>query len=110
MGVQINQCPQRIKVKRERATFATGIESKLFIIENERGDKIPIRYVQMTVEVTTAYGDTVTFTKSNRSRNFGDSREKKAISEQEVKSELARLLDTKEDAEAAFQVLDSEGL
>lgn len=52
----------------------------------------PMRLSKKQIVVTTAYGETVSFSISNRSKSFTDSRQKKKIESHELKSELTRLL------------------
>ena len=84
------------------ATHSSYFERKRFFAENEDGDKFPIVFTKSSVIITTKWKDRVVFSKSNRGKYFNDSRTKKLISESEVRSEIARLLDTKEDADKAL--------
>jgi len=103
------------------ATYESNVLKKRFFAENSDGETFPITYKRGMVIVKTNGGNVV-FTKTNRSNQFGDSRGRKVvtknewgdkvekilplmISEDEVKSELLRLLDTPEQAAAAFQSL-----
>ena len=108
-------------------SFQSHSDAKRFLVDklDENGDKdgcIPISLNVSCVVITTAFGDTVAFTKTNRGKNYRDSRGKKTvaknsygektetirplfISESEVKAELIRLLDDNYLAEQAFNAL-----
>lgn len=92
------------------ATFQANLDQSRFFapIKTEDGEKrIPITYLKAMVIITTKWGDKVVFTKSNRGKSWRDSRTpKKTLSEYELKDELTRLLDCKEDAEKAFNCLN----
>jgi hypothetical protein len=88
-------------------TYESINERKRFFVENTEGDKFPVSIRKGTVVVTTGGGGKVAFTKTNRSNFFRDSRDGKMISDHEVKSELRRMLDSQEKADAAFLALIS---
>jgi hypothetical protein len=92
------------------ATFEAHSDAKKFYAHREVDgvdESFPIRFQRNMVIVKTKWGNVV-FTKTNRGQSFTDSREpKKRIGAHEIKSELERLLDTKEQAEQAFQHLMS---
>jgi DNA-binding sugar fermentation-stimulating protein len=102
-------------------------DAKRFFVDvkttgEEKDGKMMVNLRTACVVVTTQYGDKVAFTKSNRGKQYRDSRGKKTqsknswgdvetklsplmISETEVKSELERLLGSSHEAYRAFQAL-----
>lgn len=107
MGIEINRPLVKGKPIKREPCFYTGTEVKTMMIESADGDKFPVKYIRQTVTVITMFGDAVAFVKTNRGSKFEDSRGGK-LSEDEVKSELLRLLDNKYKADSAFMCLTSE--
>jgi hypothetical protein len=84
------------------ASYESHLDRKKFYATNQDDETFPITFKRATVIVKTKWGNVV-FTKSNRGQYFHDSREpKKALCGAEVLSELERMLDSKEQAAAAF--------
>jgi hypothetical protein len=109
-----------------KPTFDAFGDAKKFFVDakDANGDdtKIMVRLRSSCVVVTTAYGERVAFSKTNRGESYRDSRGKKVekknewgdkvvritklyLSENEVKAELHRLLDDMHEADRAFYAL-----
>lgn len=96
---------------KQTPSYVASAESKKFIVESGSEDdkqRFMMRIFKAEVIVTTMFGDKVSFSKTNRSKSWRDSREKpnKQISKHEVISELRRLLDNETLAEKAFQEIN----
>lgn len=107
--------------------FVVHADAKRFFVDvktdsDEKDGKMMINLRSACVVVTTAFGDSVAFTKTNRGQNYRDSRGKKTerknewgdkivrisplmISESEVRGELNRLLGDSQKANDAFRAL-----
>jgi len=84
--------------------FESYTERKKFYATNNEDETFPITFKRSMVIIKFPNWNTsVVFTKSNRGKYFHDSREpKKALTATEVYAELLRMLDSKEQADAAF--------
>ncbi|CAK9251249.1 unnamed protein product [Sphagnum jensenii] len=111
----------------QRPTWEQTYDAGKFFIDVEDADgnvgKMMMKIIRAAVIVTSAFGDKVAFTKSNRGKTFLDSRmsqrkdkkdswgEKTVVKERQrlnavqLMEELERLLDDKYEAERAFYAL-----
>lgn len=89
-------------------SFTNETVKKTFYVKriiNDKEKSTPVRYRKNTVTVFNYLSEPVTFTRSNRSEYFIDTRDNERLNYDETYSEVKRLIENEETAKRAMEVL-----